>query len=71
MECLTDATYEEVKIEVEAMTPARAQKIHELIDPDWATVCYLSGRGGIGRAKWTSLIRKMGLIETKAKEADT
>ncbi len=67
MECLTEATYEEVKLEVEAMTQEKAQRIHELIAPNWSTVCFLSGKGGIRRAKWTSLLRKMGLIETKAK----
>lgn len=67
MECLTDSTFEEVKLKVEAMTQEKAQELHELIEPNWRTVCYLSGKGGIRRAKWTSLLRKMGLIETKAK----
>ncbi len=69
MEHLTEASYEMIKLEAEEMTQEEAQRIHKLIDPRWKTVCYLSGRGGIRRAKWTSLIRKMGLIETKAKGA--
>ena len=68
MECLTDSTFEEVKLEVEAMTQEKAQELHELIKENWRTVCYLSGKGGIRRAKWTSLLRKMGLIENKSKE---
>ncbi len=71
MECLTNASYEEVQLAVADMTQEKAQEVHKLIEPNWKTVCYLSGRGGIGRSKYTSLLRKMGLIATKAKGAST
>ena len=67
MEHLTEASYERIQMEAEEMTPEEAQRIHNLIDKDWSMVCYLSGRGGIRRAKWTSLLRKMRLIEDRAK----
>ncbi len=67
MDHLTEASYEQIELEAEEMTQEEAIRIHELIEPNWKTVCMLSGKGGIRRAGWTSLIRKMALIEKKAK----
>ena len=71
MEHLTNSSYEAIRLEAEEMSLEEAQRIHKLINPNWGMVCLLSGRGGIRRASWTSLVRKMGLIEDRAKGAST
>ena len=69
MAYLSERNIEYVKLEVKAMTREQAQRIWTEIEPVFNGVCYRAGTGG-SRVKmlWTALMRKMVLIENKAKE---
>jgi hypothetical protein len=60
--------YEDLKAEVEQMTPEKVSIFWELLKPSFNTVGLISGRGGRGRSSWTSLYRKMALFMRKAEE---
>ena len=64
---LIDKPYSLVKTEVEEMTQEDAKKIWAKISHNFNDVCMRSGTGRNKAARaWTSLMRKMSLIESKA-----
>ena len=68
MNFLNRHSYGQIQELVEGLTPEQAGAFWSLIEDKWRGVCLLSGRGGRGRAQWTSLLRKMTLFERKATE---
>lgn len=67
MTFLHEHSYRQIQELVEGLTPEQAGTFWSLIEDKWREVCLMSGRGGRGRAQWTSLLRKMTLFERKAK----
>ena len=67
MDFLNRHSYGQIQELVEGLTPEQAGTFWSLIEEKWSGVCLLPGRGGRGRAQWTSLLRKMTLFERKAK----
>ena len=71
MDFLSSHSYGEIQQLVEDLTQEEAGTFWSLIEDQWRTVCFYSGKGGRGRAKWTSLLRKMTLFERKAQSLAT
>ncbi len=68
MAYLSERHYLYIKKEVEEMTQEEAQRIWAAIEENWRYVALRAGNGRSNvRMQWTSLLRKMGLIENKAK----
>lgn len=63
---LIDTPYILLKKEVEEMTQEEAHKVWNKISINWTYVCRRAGgRGKVAQA-WTSLLRKMTLIQRRA-----
>ena len=71
MAYLSERSYTYVKLEVENMSREEARRIWRTIEKNWSYVALRSGKGISGsKMQWLSLLRKMGLLERKAKEEE-
>lgn len=67
LKVLIDTPYIFIKSEVDDMTPEEARDIWSHIKPFFVGVCARASASKVGQ-QWNMLVRKMSLIERKAKE---
>lgn len=68
MAYLTDCSFNQIQKEVEEMTQEEAKKVWEKVENNWTYVALRAGNGSSkAKLEWLLLLRKMGILERKAK----